>query len=218
VENVLAKGNLKCVIICLYPILTESDEKRTSRMVPHEYWGTLGSINTLDLYRRKLLVRYGKMYDYYNDYGWYNFNLRKEGDDSLKLTRDKSVEIDPDKPIIVNERAYKDLDELLKAIRAKGIKIFAYFHPIPQGCFRLYERSYRSYQAKINTLFVPTDVVWDYNTEEFLEFRNDYKNYCDEIHLSLKGVAAITRHINTKIAPQARSIRPADGNWPPLDG
>lgn len=30
VENVLKKGDLKCVIISLYPILTSSNEKRTS--------------------------------------------------------------------------------------------------------------------------------------------------------------------------------------------
>lgn len=202
VDNVLAKGDLKCVIVSLYPILTESDEKRTSRMVPREYWGSLGSINTLDFYRVKLLVSWGRMYDYFNDYGRYNYNLRKAGRDSMKLIQLKAAKMEPNETIPVNGRAYKELDALLKTLRARGIKIFAYYHPIPQDYFVLYEKSFRSYQEKINALFVSTDVLWDYNTEEFIDFRKDYTNYCDDIHLSCNGIDTITRHINTKLSSQ----------------
>jgi hypothetical protein len=203
VDNVLSKGNLKCVIICLFPILTESGEKRTSRMVPREYWSSLGSINTLDFYRTKLLVSYGGKYDYFNEYGRYDYNLRKEGKDTRKFIRERADEIKPDEPIAVNDRAYKEMDALLKSLRAKGVRIFAYYHPIPQEYFALYEKSYRTYQEKINALFLPSDVVWDYNTAEFADFRKDYTNYCDEIHLSRKGLVTITRNINTRLSPQS---------------
>jgi len=200
VDNVLAKGDLKCVIVSLYPILTEGDEKRTSRMVSQEYWSSLGSIGTLDFYRTKILIRYGGMYDYFNDYGRYNYNLRKAGRDSMGLIQQKAARMEPNEAITVNDRAYKELDALLKTLRAKGTKIFAYYHPIPQDYFVLYEKSYRSYQKRMNALFDSTDVLWDYNTAEFTDFRKDYTNYCDDIHLSRKGIDTVTRHINTKLS------------------
>jgi hypothetical protein len=202
VDNVLAKGDLKCVIVSLYPILTESDEKRTSRMVPHEYWGALGSISTLDFYRRKLLINCGMMYDYFNEYGRYNYNLRKAGRDSRRLIQQKAAVMKPNETITINDRAYAGLDTLLKTLRASGTKIFAYYHPIPQDYFMLYEKSYGSYQEKINALFDSTDILWDYNTQEFMDFRKDYTNYCDDVHLSRKGIDYITRHINTKLLSQ----------------
>ena len=200
VDNVLAKGSLKCVIISLYPILTASDEKRTNRMVESEYWGSLGSINTLDFYRRKFLISSGRMYDYFNDYGRYNYNLRKAGRDSARLIEQKAAGMKPDETISVNERACTELDAMLKTLRATGTTIFAYYHPIPQDYFALYEKSYKSYQEKINAFFDPTDILWDYNTAEFIDFRKDYTNYCDEVHLSQKGIDYITRDINTKLA------------------
>ncbi|HPR50230.1 MAG TPA: hypothetical protein PLU81_00460 [Deltaproteobacteria bacterium] len=202
VDNVLAKGDLKCVILSLYPILTESDEKRTTRMVPREYWGSLGSINTLDFYRRKILINMGKMYDYFDEYGRYDYNLRKAGRDSKRLIQKEAERMSPNEPIGINDRAYADLDSLLKAIRASGIKIFAYYHPIPQEYFVMYEQSYRTYKEKLNALFETPDVVWDYNTADFLDFRRDHTNYCDHVHLSRKGIEFITRDINRKLASQ----------------
>ena len=202
VDNVLARGALKCVIVSLYPILTESDGKRTSRMVPKEYWGSLGSINTLDFYRRKFLINCGSRYDYFNDYGRYNYNLRKAGRDSRRLIQQKAARMQANEAITVDDRAYTELEALLKNLRATGTKIFAYYHPIPKDYFVLYEKSYRSYQEKINVLFDSSDVLWDYNTKEFIDFREDYTNYCDDIHLSQKGIDFIIRHINTKLSSQ----------------
>lgn len=199
VDNVLARGNLKCVIISLYPILTESGDKRTSRMIPHEYWASLGSISTLDFYRTKLLIKYGRMYDYFNEYGRYNYNLRKEGRDSGMLIQQEAARIERNMDIKVDDHACRELDAVLKKLREKGVRIFAYYHPIPEECLVLYKKSYRTYQKKINTLFRAQDVVWDYNSPEFINFRKDHTNYCDEIHLSLKGVEVITRDINTKL-------------------
>jgi len=199
VENVLKKGDLKCVIISLYPILTSSNEKRTSRMVFQEYWGSLGSINTLDLYRRKLLIRYGKMHDYFNDHGRYNYNLRIEGRDSMKLIQQKAEQIRKDEAIIIDYKAYKEFDNLLKMLRSKDIKIFAFYHPIPHQYFTLYENSFRVYQKKINALFNSQDILWDFNTNEFIDFRKDYTNYCDAGHLSEKGIEILTKHINVKL-------------------
>jgi hypothetical protein len=200
VDNVLAKGELKCVVVSLYPILTGSNEKQTSRMVPSEYWGSLGSISTLDFYRRKILVSRGVIYDYFNDYGHYNYNLRKEGRDSMSLIRQKATGMKIDEPIAINDEACAELDTLLKTLRARGTKIFAFYHPVPLDCFVLYEKSYRSYQKKISAFFDSTDILWDYNTEEFLDFRKDYSNYCDEIHLSRKGIDYITRDINSRLS------------------
>jgi hypothetical protein len=200
VENILAKGSLKCVVISLYPNMTKRDGKRTSRMVLNEYWGSLGSISTLDFYRRKFLIRNGMLYDYFDEYGRYNYNLRKAGRDSKMLIRQSAASIKDNEIININDRAYIGLDTLLKRLRSKGTIIFAFYHPIPQYYFVLYEKNFRSYQKKINALFDPTDVLWDYNTGEFVDFRKDHTNYCDEIHLSQKGIDFITRHINTKLS------------------
>jgi len=199
VDNILKKGRLKCVIISLYPILTISDKKQSSRMNPQEFWGSLGSLDTIEFYWKKISVKLGEMPDYFNEYGWYNYNIRKAGRSSMKLIQQRKAQMKPDEPIEVNEQALKEFDALLTTLRAHGIKIFAYWHPIPQQYFILYEKSYRAYQKRINALFRPTDVLWDYNATEFIPFRKDYTNYCDDIHLSEKGIRIIVQHINTQL-------------------
>jgi hypothetical protein len=203
VDNVLSRADLQCVIISLHPILTERSEKRTNRMVPGEYWGSLGSIDTLDFYRKKLSVKLDKKYDYFDDYGRYDYNLRKDDRDSESIIRKKASEMKSGETISIDDRACAMLDDLLKALRARGTKIFAYYHPIPRDLFILCEESYRSYQERINAFFCPEDFVWDYNGEEYQNFTSDHANYCDEIHLSRKGIDFLIDDINTRLAQQA---------------
>lgn len=202
VDNVLSRTEPQCVIISLYPILTERSEKRTARMVSGEYWGSLGSINTVDFYRKKLSVKRGTRYDYFDDYGRYDYNLRKGDRDSESIIRQKAAEMKSGETISIDDRAYAILDDLLKELRSRDTKIFAYYHPIPLDLFVLCEESYRSYQERINELFCPEDVVWDYNTEEYRNLTRDHWNYCDEIHLSRKGIDFLIYDINARLAPQ----------------
>ena len=75
VENVIQRGNLKFIIICLSPYITKDHGPKTSDISQQKYWGALGSKEILYRYLYKLFTILGLRYDIYNDYGYMNFNL-----------------------------------------------------------------------------------------------------------------------------------------------
>jgi len=48
-DNIIQRGNLKFIIICLYPYMTKDHGRKTSSIDPREYWGSLGSKQALEL-------------------------------------------------------------------------------------------------------------------------------------------------------------------------
>ncbi|MGD0280244.1 MAG: hypothetical protein ABSC11_13195, partial [Smithella sp.] len=61
-ENVIQKGNLKFIIICLNYYITKDHGCKTSHMNPQEYWGSLGSKETIKLYIERILIKLGIRY------------------------------------------------------------------------------------------------------------------------------------------------------------
>lgn len=74
VDNVIKYGNLKFIIFCLDPYITKDYGMKSSQINVKEYWGTLGSINTLKLLNASLSKK--KQFED-SSYGYNNFNLKR---------------------------------------------------------------------------------------------------------------------------------------------
>jgi len=75
VENVITKGHMKLMIVCLDPYLTKNHGKKTSAIDPKEYWSTLGSLLTIKYYIKKYLaLRYPKKDHFRDSWSGYRFN------------------------------------------------------------------------------------------------------------------------------------------------
>jgi hypothetical protein len=202
-ENVIKRGNLKFIIICLYPYMTKDHGRKTPYIDQQEYWASLGSKETLKFYLDKLAIKYGFRYDIYNDYGYNNFNLILEKpvvakakittqSDKSSITKNKDNQVE-----FIDEIAYNELFEIINLSRQKNVKIFGFYYPYYIENYN--ENLFKTYKEKIDKLFDVKDVIMDLNTDEYLEFRSDLSNYYDKGHLSWKGTNYLIREMNAKL-------------------
>ncbi|MEI6305547.1 MAG: hypothetical protein WCP33_01880 [Deltaproteobacteria bacterium] len=202
VYNVINRGNLKLLVICLHPYLTRDNILKDKRLTPYMYWSTLGSTFTFKFY--------GDMLQNYLDSG--NDAFSDSADGYLRPVHVKGVttEVFVDRflqGIIAGGRslhpldpvAYSDLKEIIGAARQRGIRIVAYYHPEPEVLYRAYEQSYSAYRKKMNELFTGDDLVHDFNTPRYKAFRSDLTNYIDHGHLSVKGADFIVAELDRVI-------------------
>jgi hypothetical protein len=205
-ENVIQKGNLRFVIICLYPYMTKDHGRKTSSLDPREYWESLGSLQILYLYFHKALIKLDFQHDTFNDYGYDNFNLKAEEQTSIELKASKRINYNGDillrgaskKIIVTDEIAYKELAQLVDLARSKGIKIFGYYYPYYLGNYEA--TGFNSYKDKIDKIFTQDDIIWNMNVSKYDNFRSDLSNYYDREHLSWKGADFLICEINKKLS------------------
>lgn len=205
-ENVISRGNLKFMIICLFPYMTKDHGRKTSSIDPKEYWRSLGSKQMLRLYQQKYRVRLGLMEkSTYNDYGYNNFNIFYENNANPTIPNNNKNEKSlkrANKPnntkgIFIDEVAYNELLQTVNLARAKGVQIFGFYHPYYIENFN--EESFKSYKDRIDKIFTKQDFIWNMNTNEYMHFRCDISNYFDKSHFSWKGADFIIKEINNKL-------------------
>lgn len=206
-ENVIQRGSLKFIIICLTPYITKDSGRKTSYIRSREYWGALGSKETIKFYLYKMFIMLGLKYDAYNDHGYNNFNLfnkkpvaanaelitkshPKSDSSAIKKNKDNYMEF-------IDEIAYNELFEIITLSRKKGVKIFGFYYPYYIEIYN--EKRFITYKEKIDKLFDEKDVIWNLNDDEHLAFRSDPSNYYDRGHLSWKGTNYLIREINNKL-------------------
>lgn len=192
VDNLLEHNNkVKFCIICLDPYFTKDHGKKTSNIGLSDYWGALGSLETLKLY-------INKQYDTkINEFGFYDFNQEKMALDPKKEFEVRSKK--PEQKIYIDPIAFDELRQVIANLRKHNVKILGYFYPRPNYKESGYKDAYKIYQAKICTLFNSSDYVWDFNTESYLAFRKDFNNYSDGGHLSYQGASVVLSVIEAKL-------------------
>jgi len=202
-DNIIQKGNLKFLIICLYPYMTKDHGRKTSSIDPREYWGSLGSKQVVELYIDKLFIKLGFRHDRYNDYGHNNYNVIAENL-ILKPAKELQNAIDKANPqetankVMIDAIAYNELVQLVNTARKKGIKIIGFYYPYYMEKYN--EATFTSYKDRIDKIFTNQDFIWNMNSEEYINFRSDLSNYYDKGHLSWKGADILIKVINNKLS------------------
>lgn len=191
--------HVKFMVICLEPYITKDSGKKTSYINPREYWGSLGSLDTLKLYVSKFLVHTGVLPDYCNEYGCYNFYVDKMGIDSKRAIQETAKNTVTKKPIEIDGTALKELRELIENTRRHGLRIFAYYHPHPYEIYAVKKDAFEEYEKVMNSLFSSEDFVWNFNDDSYKTFTKDYTNFCDSDHLSERGAHYLLEIIEKNI-------------------
>ncbi|MDN5211673.1 hypothetical protein QQ020_06415 [Fulvivirgaceae bacterium BMA12] len=191
VDNIVERGNLRFVIICLDPYLTKDHGKKSARIDPKEYYGALGSTNLIKTYLFKLIRENELLPDKFpnniiNDYGYNNFNLELKEDNPrekiLEKVRQKSTET-----TYVDPAAEDELGATIAYLRQNNIQVIAYFSPVPHQILAINTENYRAYQNRMLRLFTEQDIVLDLNDLRFKAITSDFNTYIDHGHLSEEG-------------------------------
>ncbi len=198
VENVLNRGKVRLVILCLNPYLTRDARVWDKRLRPESLYSVLGSTFTFKFYNAMIKCRLDPKDDSFTE-SWSGYSRPIQKVPSVEAAIDdfaaKVKEVHS-----INPTAFEQLKELLQLARARGARIFAYYHPMPYKVFAASEPSFRSYQQEINTLFDGRDLVWDFNTPAYDAFRKNPANYIDHGHLSVAGAEFVVGELNRLLA------------------
>lgn len=200
VDNVLKYNKkVRFIIICIDPYITKDSGKKTSYLDAREYRGSLGSLDTLKHYISKVMVYTGVLPDYFNEYGYFNFNIDKVGINSEKVIRDAVRHSTHNMRIEIDGVALKDFQYVVDKARIYGLRVFAYYYPRPRELYLLNKQAFSQYQTIINSTFSPEDCVWDFNDDNYQDFTADYASYSDGAHLSDKGADYLLNEIEKKL-------------------
>jgi len=203
-ENVMTHGNLKFIILCIYPYSARSHGRRSSFMTPHEYWESLGSQATFDLYRNKILILLGIKELKRDEYGFHDSNTDKIIDSRRQISEVAYAYKKNGYNTFIDDMAYQDLAKIITLARTKDVRIIAYFHPHPYEIYAAQKDNFNDFRDKISLLFVERDIVLDFNSDQFLSFTKDYINFVDHTHLSPKGAQYVLREIIKKFDEHTR--------------
>jgi hypothetical protein len=203
VENVLNRGNIRLMILCLNPYLTRDAVLWDKRLRPESRLSVLGSTFTFKFYNAKIRSLFKPADDSFSE-SWcgYSRPIQKKGTSSAVAIDDFAAavirgngQVNP-----IDPKAFSDLQELLRLARKKGVRIMAYYHPVPSKVLNACEPAFRQYQRRMDTLFDRRDLVWDFNTPEYEEFRKNADNYIDHGHLSVAGADYVVSELNRLLA------------------
>jgi hypothetical protein len=203
-ENVIRRGNIKLLIVCLDPFLTRESGLNDRRLAPRMCWSVLGSTFTFRYYwdkvERTLFPQKDTFADSYD--GKCNLakkNMQKHLDPATEINAFADSIVQTKAKLTIDPRAFDELAELLRMARQNNVRIFAFYYPQPAKVTRAWNGQYRQYQEKIDTLFTPRDTLCDFNSDAYRAFREDYTNYSDQGHLSIKGADFLVGELNKRI-------------------
>lgn len=195
-ESVLErKNNIKIAILTLHRYITKSAGLKTSHMVDQEYWASFTSIEAIKYQFRKAFVNMGLAKDYFNAYGYMNMNLAKKHINGNTEAR-QYLNATEKKDLVVNKKALDDLKTIINLLHQNNIQIIGYFHPDPYYFYQDIEEKSIAYTNTIKNMFRRSDIILDFNCEEYDKFRKNYLNYKDGAHLSYQGEAFILGELN----------------------
>ncbi len=205
------EGRLEFVVICIDPYITKDSGKKTNYLGKQDFWSALGSVELYRYYFDKFRLEARGGRSYYNEYGYYNFNIYKDQQDTEQaieaaLNQGRRWGTDQFK---TDPQAIRDLKAAVDLAHANDIRVFAYYYPRPHIIFNEKREFYKEYHRQVDPIFDAEDVVWDFNDPRYEVFTRDYSNYCDHCHLSAQGAIYMTDEIARKIRSGMTNQAPA---------
>lgn len=203
-RNVVSKGDIKSVILCLHPYITKDFGDKSVKLDDKLYYSAFTSLNLYQSYAfyiiRKLQLFPNKYSTYQcTEYGTNDYNSSfKVSDIEAKINEE--VEIHKGEKIEVNDQAFQELRNVIELLRDNHVKVSGYFHPLPQQILESNIEETRNYQKRVKELFDESELIIDFNSYEYESFRKDYDNYIDHGHLSKKGSNYIENKISERLS------------------
>ncbi len=204
VNNMINKGNMKIAIICLDPYLTKEFGKKSATIDPKEYFGALGSVNLVKTYGMFCVRDFNLFPNRFapsliDVNGRNDFELEMKNVDSKKAIEEK-VRLKKHEGTDINPQSYEELRQVIAELRAKDIKIVAYFSPIPYSIFSIGRNKYTEFESKMSKLFNEDDILINLNEERYKPVTSDYNTFIDHGHLSASGQAFVLSEIQSRLS------------------
>lgn len=197
VENIIEKGDLKLLIICLDEYVLQEQGYADIKMLDKLRMSSVGSLFSIKYYFKKIFPS--------NNHVWSSWGYLDTNSSSANSTKEINKAVSYLKSVPSNTKFESKLllllSETIKMARDDGVRIVAYFHPKPKRMFEYINNdSYKNYKQQIDDLFnLDKDIVIDFNTNKYDYIRDVDDTYIDGGHLSKKGGDRILEVLNNAL-------------------
>jgi len=205
--NVIERGNLKFIILCLDPYLTQTAGIKGNQINPKEYWGSLFSLLPIRIAKAKIASRLHPGNDVWADSTWgYEARYSKTypWDEFIKMQLDEGAAANTE----INPTAYQHLRDIIDSAHRHGVRVLAFILPANIWYVRAAVESgkWDAYVARTKSLLDPQrDVFWDMTGSEYAALRHDPSCYTD-LHSSPAGGRLILADIKSHLDSTLKGI------------
>ncbi len=194
VESALAKPGITAAAIVVHPFFTHSHEFETVKLEPSLRFAALGSENLLNAYTGIVKTRLHRGAAVMDDTGTERFDtLPPQLNPVLQGMFRPGVPFDVD-PIALT--AYRDI---VAQLHAHHIPVIFIVPPIFEDLLLAQQAAFQDYARLIEANMSSEDMLIDFTSKEFVDFRKNRANFGDGVHLFTDAAAVIVSHINTRI-------------------
>lgn len=193
VENILAHGKLRLALFCLYPRMVHTHGRKTAYMMPRDYWTALGSEQLLRGYRNMILVRYGQRKPSFDSFGVLDLSNYER---NPKPWRTKYIGYHQ-MEIVIDETAFAEYEALVKETRASGARVVAFVPPHEAQFWNTPD--YARFLARMKSLFLPGELIIDFNDPKYDQFRKNPDNFFDTVHIAARATNYLMSELNAQL-------------------
>lgn len=210
VENALAHGHFKLVLICLQPSDLIHEGTRAGGLVVRDYWSAFGSSQLFEDYAIELLRRARHRAPSYTAQGRIDYSVSGE---LASIGADEALAKDPGGALLgrwlfaARPDALQRLAELVSAIRAHGARVAAFYPAVYEPRYRILQAEYEGYRARVEPLFRPGE-VFDFNDGTHGEITRDPAKFADGRHLTNAAAVEASKVLDGFLQRPSAAQRP----------
>ncbi|MET3130536.1 hypothetical protein AAKU55_000793 [Oxalobacteraceae bacterium GrIS 1.11] len=200
-DNVLARKNIKMVIFCIHPYLTETHGRKSGYMDTREYWGALGSIQLFREYANLLLARSHPLEAKFDENGRFDFEAEAALAAKAQPHPGPKEMSAATTSFTVDEKAYVEYAQLVASARANGARIVAFIPPIYAGVYNVDPAKYEAYFARMSALFLPNERVLNFNRPAYASYTGSAATFFDGSHLTTEAADFFSSELARALQP-----------------
>jgi hypothetical protein len=193
-DRALASSHIKFAILIVHPYLTDSHAFATVRLTPREKFAALGSQSLLDAYKNDVRVKLHLERNEFDQFGTDDF-----GDIPQKMNAHLQRMMTPGTPFRIDETAMKSYIDLVDELHAANIRIVYVIPPLLQSIFASKSDAFTNYTRAALANKLEQDLLIDFTSDEFVDFRRNAGNFKDGVHLTNQAAQRVVAVINIRV-------------------
>lgn len=193
-DRVLESPRVRLVLLVVHPYLTSSHDFKTVQLNSRQVWGALGSRNLLDAYKEIVKIRFGLKTQTADGAGAEDFEHEPK-----KLMPRIAAIMRPGQPIELDPIAVEQYRMAIAELHAQNIRVVFVIPPTVERIFALKRKEFLEYNRIIMEGAARGDLVIDFTTDKYREFRADETNFSDGVHLTRPGAARLVALLDEQL-------------------
>lgn len=199
--NVMRRGHLKLLLICLDPYILRNLLIQDERMQPQMEWAALGSSFMIQYYWDRIAMQL-KGRDRFSGYGLHGnlaISYAPQGAEWAIRNFVQALGAMDAQPHEYDRVALDELKGLIDEAHRYHVRVVGFHFPVPFAVRTAMHERYTRFQAAVAPYFSGNDTLLDFTGNKYRAFAQDYRNFSDQGHLSHAGAAFLAHELDAAL-------------------